>query len=43
MHWQKVQAYGSRSISELAIQRYKKILGDQLHARKSERQKNEGT
>ena len=41
MHWQKIQAYGNRNISELAIQRYKKILGNKLHARKLERQKNE--
>ena len=41
MHWQKVQAYGNRNISELAIQRYKKLLGNKLHTRKLERQKNE--
>jgi len=41
MHWQKVQGYGKRNFSELAIQRYKKILGNKLHARKLECQKNE--
>ena len=31
MHWQRIQSYGNRNISELAIQRYKKILGNKLH------------
>jgi hypothetical protein len=39
MHWQKVQRHGN--ISELAVQRYKKIIGNKLHTRKLERQKNE--
>ena len=39
--WQKVSEYGRRNYSELAIQRYKKILGNKLHARKMSRQKNE--
>lgn len=41
MHWQKVQRYGNRNFSELAIQRYKRILGNQLHARELACQKNE--
>ena len=41
MAWQKVRAYGKRNNSELSIQRYKKIIGRQLHAREFSRQKNE--
>ena len=41
MQWQKVRKYGSRNYSELAIQRYKKILGNKLHSRKLPRQKQE--
>jgi hypothetical protein len=41
MAWQKVREYGKRNISELSIQRYKKIIGRQLHAREFSRQKNE--
>ena len=41
MHWQKVQRHGNRNVSELAVQRYKKRLGNKLHTRKLERQKNE--
>jgi hypothetical protein len=41
MIWQKVRAYGKRNISELSIQRYKKIIGRQLHAREFSLQKNE--
>jgi len=41
MNWQRVRNYRKRNYSELAIQRYKKILGNQLHARKLPRQKNE--
>lgn len=41
MVWQKVMHYGRRNYSELAIQRYKKILGNKLHAREMPRQKNE--
>ena len=33
MNWQRVRNYGRRNYSELSIQRYKKILGNQLHAR----------
>ncbi len=41
MNWQRVRAYGNRNYSELCIQRYKKILGNKLHAREFSRQKNE--
>lgn len=41
MIWQRVRNYGRRNYSELAIQRYKRILGDRLHARELSRQKNE--
>jgi len=41
MAWQRVKDYGRRNYSELAIQRYKKILGNCLHARDLCRQKNE--
>lgn len=39
--WQKHRDYGKRNYSELAIQRYKRILGNKLHAREFERQKQE--
>jgi len=41
MAWQRVQNYGRRNYSELAMLRYKKILGSRLHARELSRQKNE--
>jgi len=41
MAWQRVQNYGRRNYSELAMLRYKKILGNRLHARELSRQKNE--
>ena len=41
MNWQKNRGYGRRNYSELCIQRYKRILGDQLHAREEARQKQE--
>jgi len=41
MEWQKRRDYGKRNNSELAIQRYKRILGNRLHARDFERQKQE--
>lgn len=41
MVWQRVTNYGRRNYSELAIQRYKKILGNKLHSREMSRQKNE--
>ena len=39
--WQRVRGYGQRNKVELAIQRYKKILGNTLRARENSRQKNE--
>jgi hypothetical protein len=41
MQWQKVMEYGRRNNSELCIQRYKKILGNKMHAREMSRQKQE--
>jgi len=41
MHWQKENQYGRRNTSELSIQRRKRILGNQLHARDIFRQKVE--
>ena len=41
MNWQKENRYGLRNISELSIQRRKRILGNQLHARAFTRQKVE--
>jgi hypothetical protein len=41
MAWQKNRGYGRRNLSELAMQRYQKILGDTLQARDFERQKQE--
>lgn len=41
MEWQKRREYGKRNNSELAIQRYKRILGNKLHSRDFERQKQE--
>lgn len=41
MGWQKQREYGKRNNSELAIQRYKRILGNRLHARDFMRQKQE--
>jgi len=41
MAWQRIRQYGRRNYSELAIQRYKKILGSTLHARDFIRQKIE--
>ncbi|MEO8965269.1 MAG: hypothetical protein ABI370_11420 [Gammaproteobacteria bacterium] len=43
MNWQRIKKYGNRNYSELCIQRYKKILGNKLHAREFARQKNEST
>lgn len=39
--WQKVREYGRRNISETAMQRYKRIIGRQLHSRNFKRQKKE--
>lgn len=41
MAWQKNREYGRRNLSELAMQRYQKILGDTMHARDFDRQKME--
>ncbi len=41
MGWHKRRSYGKRNNSELAIQRYKIILGNKLHARDFARQKQE--
>lgn len=41
MQWQERHNYGARNNSELSIQRYKRILGDSLHSREIERQKQE--
>ena len=41
MNWQKENQYGRRNTSELSIQRRKRILGNQLHARDISRQKVE--
>tara|TARA_B110000091_G_C13779577_1_gene460480 strand:- start:245 stop:481 length:237 start_codon:yes stop_codon:yes gene_type:complete len=41
MQWQKNRQYGRRNLSELAVQRYQRILGDSMHARLMEGQKNE--
>lgn len=41
MQWQKNRDYGRRNYSELAVQRYQRILGDRMHAREFSRQKNE--
>ena len=41
MNWQRARCYDNRNYSELCIQRYKRILGNKLHAREFSRQKNE--
>ncbi len=41
MAWQANHHYGKRSVSELAMQRYKRAFGNQLHARKLSSQKME--
>ena len=41
MNWQRARNYGKRNYSELCIERYKRILGNTLHARELSRQKNE--
>jgi len=41
MDWQREQSYGQRNVSELGVQRYKRILGNTLHARDLDRQKQE--
>ena len=41
MNWQRARSYGRRNYSELAIQRYKRILSSALHARDLVCQKQE--
>jgi hypothetical protein len=41
MKWQRFRNYGQRNYSELAIQRYKRILGNALQSREFVRQKQE--
>ena len=41
MAWQKKNKYGQRNYSELAMQRYKRILGNKLHSREFSRQEQE--
>ena len=41
MGWQNRRHYGRRNYSELAIQRYKRILGNQMQSREMARQKQE--
>jgi hypothetical protein len=41
MAWQANHHYGKRSVSELAMQRYKRTFGNRLHARKLSNQKME--
>jgi len=41
MEWQKMRHYGRRNHSELAMYRYKTILGNSLHAREFQRQQQE--
>tara|TARA_R100001591_G_scaffold116652_1_gene134117 strand:- start:17 stop:994 length:978 start_codon:yes stop_codon:yes gene_type:complete len=41
MAWQKDRNYGQRNYSELGVQRYKRILGRAMHARKMPNQKQE--
>lgn len=41
MNWQRARDYGKRNNSELCMLRYKKILGNSMHARDFLRQKNE--
>ena len=41
MDWQRKNNYGQRNYFELAIQRYKRILGNTMQSREFERQKQE--
>ena len=41
MQWQRKRNYGQRNYSELAIQRYKRILGNTVQSRELSRQKQE--
>jgi hypothetical protein len=41
LKWQKINNYGNRNKSETGIKRYKVIVGNKLHSRLLEKQKNE--
>ena len=41
MAWQENHHYGKRALAELAMQRYKRTFGNQLHAREFSNQKME--
>lgn len=41
MKWQDKRDYGKRNQAERAIGRYKRILGNRLHSREFERQRQE--
>ena len=41
MYWQRYNQYGKGNYSELSIQRYKRILGNKMHGREIDRQKQE--
>ena len=41
MNWQKYRHYGRRNVSETAMQRYKKIIGNKLHSRNFTNQNQE--
>ena len=41
MNWQRARDYGRRNYSELCIQRYKRMLGNQMHSREFSRQETE--
>jgi hypothetical protein len=41
MYWQGYNQYAKRNYSELSIQRYKQILGNKIHGREMDRQKQE--
>lgn len=43
MEWQRFREYGRRNYSELAIQRYKRILGNTMQSREFMRQQQEAT
>ena len=41
--WSKMRKYGMQNRAELAILRYKKIIGNKMHSRELSRQKNEAS
>lgn len=41
MHWQKKTQYGRRNVSELGMQRYKRIIGRSMYSRDFDNQKQE--